>query len=44
MQDIQSQRDELQKTVDTLEKRIQQLECDLETSENEKLKYCQGNT
>ncbi|CBY21516.1 unnamed protein product [Oikopleura dioica] len=42
MQDIQSQRDELQKTVDTLEKRIQQLECDLETSENDKLKYCQA--
>jgi len=42
MQDLQSHRDELEKTVDTLEKRIQQLECDLETSENDKLKYCQA--
>ena len=42
MNDLQSQRDELQNTVDTFEKRIQQLEGDLQSSENEKLNHLQG--
>ena len=44
MHELQSQRDELLNDVDTFEKRIQQLEDELKSSENEKLKHLQGNT
>ena len=42
MQALESQRDELLNDVETFEKRIQQLEDNLQLSENEKIKHLQG--